>query len=111
MEVFALVVAFLAIVLVVLGAKRVPQGEEYTVERFGRYTKTLRPGLNLIVPVVDTVGAGDAFASVCILGLQRDWPHALILDRAQQFAAVLVGTRGATLNDPKPYNALLAEWQ
>ena len=57
MEVFALVVTFLAIVLVVLGAKRVPQGEEYTVERFGRYTKTLRPGLNLIVPVVDTVGA------------------------------------------------------
>jgi len=57
MEVFALVVAFLAIVLVVLGAKRVPQGEEFTVERFGRYTKTLRPGLNLIVPVVDTVGA------------------------------------------------------
>jgi regulator of protease activity HflC (stomatin/prohibitin superfamily) len=57
MEVFALVVTFLAIVLVVLGAKRVPQGEEYTVERFGRYTKTLRPGLNLIVPVVDSVGA------------------------------------------------------
>jgi regulator of protease activity HflC (stomatin/prohibitin superfamily) len=57
MEVFALVVAFLAVVLVVLGAKRVPQGEEYTVERFGRYTKTLRPGLNLIVPVIDTVGA------------------------------------------------------
>ncbi len=57
MEVFALVVVFLAIVLVVLGAKRVPQGEEFTVERFGRYTKTLRPGLNLIVPVVDTVGA------------------------------------------------------
>lgn len=61
--------------------------------------------------VVDTVGAGDAFASVCILGLQRDWPHALIIERAQQFAAVLVGTRGATLNDPKPYNALLEAWQ
>ncbi|MCU7812910.1 MAG: SPFH/Band 7/PHB domain protein, partial [Candidatus Thiodiazotropha sp. (ex Notomyrtea botanica)] len=36
--------------------KRVPQGNEYTVERFGRYTKTLRPGLNLIVPVVDQIG-------------------------------------------------------
>jgi regulator of protease activity HflC (stomatin/prohibitin superfamily) len=47
----------LAIVIVVLGAKRVPQGMEYTVERFGRYTKTLRPGLNLIVPLVDIVGA------------------------------------------------------
>ncbi|MCP5405996.1 MAG: SPFH/Band 7/PHB domain protein [Chromatiaceae bacterium] len=54
---FALIVVVLAVVLVVLGAKRVPQGTEYTVERFGRYTKTLRPGLNLIVPVIDTVGA------------------------------------------------------
>jgi regulator of protease activity HflC (stomatin/prohibitin superfamily) len=57
MEAFALIVVVLAIVLVVLGAKRVPQGMEYTVERFGRYTKTLHPGLNLIVPVIDIVGA------------------------------------------------------
>jgi len=35
----------------------VPQGEEFTVERFGRYTKTLVPGLNLIVPFVDRVRA------------------------------------------------------
>jgi regulator of protease activity HflC (stomatin/prohibitin superfamily) len=54
---FSIFVVVLAIILVALGAKRVPQGWEYTVERFGRYTKTLRPGLNLIVPVVDTVGA------------------------------------------------------
>ncbi len=54
---FAVIVAVLAVVLVVLGAKRVPQGSEYTVERFGRYTRTLRPGLNIIVPVIDTIGA------------------------------------------------------
>ena len=54
---FALAVLVLAVILVVLGAKRVPQGSEYTVERFGRYTKTLRPGLNLIVPVFDQIGA------------------------------------------------------
>ncbi|HEB95242.1 MAG TPA: SPFH/Band 7/PHB domain protein [Sedimenticola thiotaurini] len=54
---FALIVVALAVVLVVLGAKRVPQGSEYTVERFGRYTRTLRPGLNIIVPVIDTIGA------------------------------------------------------
>ncbi|MCP3871455.1 MAG: SPFH/Band 7/PHB domain protein [Gammaproteobacteria bacterium] len=47
----------LAIVLVVMGAKRVPQGSEYTVERFGRYINTLRPGLQWIIPVVDSVGA------------------------------------------------------
>ncbi|MCW8847383.1 MAG: SPFH/Band 7/PHB domain protein [Sedimenticola sp.] len=57
MELFAIAVLVLAVVIVVLGAKRVPQGMEYTVERFGRYTKTLRPGLNLIVPLVDIIGA------------------------------------------------------
>ena len=54
---FAVAVVVLSVVIVVLGAKRVPQGMEYTVERFGRYTKTLRPGLTLIVPVIDTIGA------------------------------------------------------
>ena len=56
MDTFVLALLVLAIMLVVLGAKRVPQGMEYTVERFGRYTRTLRPGLNPIVPVVDQVG-------------------------------------------------------
>jgi regulator of protease activity HflC (stomatin/prohibitin superfamily) len=35
----------------------VPQGSEYTVERFGKYIKTLKPGLNLIVPIVDKVSS------------------------------------------------------
>lgn len=56
MDIFVLALLVLAVALVVLGAKRVPQGTEFTVERFGRYTKTLRPGLNLIVPVIDQVG-------------------------------------------------------
>ncbi|MGR5063973.1 SPFH domain-containing protein [Photobacterium sp. DNB22_13_2] len=45
-----------AIVFIASGVKTVPQGSEWTVERFGRYTKTLRPGLNLIVPFIDQVG-------------------------------------------------------
>jgi regulator of protease activity HflC (stomatin/prohibitin superfamily) len=48
------VVAFLAIAMSV---RSVPQGMEYTVERFGRYTQTLRPGFNLIVPFFDRIGA------------------------------------------------------
>ena len=56
MDTFVLALLVLAVMLVALGAKRVPQGMEYTVERFGRYTRTLRPGLNLIVPVVDQIG-------------------------------------------------------
>lgn len=57
MEPFVIVVAVLAVVIIFKGVKQVPQGMEYTVERFGRYTKTLTPGLNLIVPIVDSIGA------------------------------------------------------
>ncbi len=53
---FVLLLFILAIVLVFMGVKSVPQGMEFTVERFGRYTKTLRPGLNLIAPVIDRIG-------------------------------------------------------
>lgn len=54
----AFVIGFLAlaIILVVLGIKKVDQGMEFTVERFGRFTRSLRPGLNFIVPVVDSIG-------------------------------------------------------
>ncbi len=53
------VIVFVVFVILVLfaGIKTVPQGFNYTVERFGRYTRTLSPGLNLIVPFVDRVGA------------------------------------------------------
>lgn len=57
---FALfVIAFvaLAVIIVFMGVKSVSQGMEFTVERFGRYTRTLRPGLGLIVPFVDRIGA------------------------------------------------------
>ena len=55
----AIVIGFviLLLVLVVMGAKVVPQGYEYTVERFGRYTHTLRPGLGIIIPLIDSIGS------------------------------------------------------
>jgi regulator of protease activity HflC (stomatin/prohibitin superfamily) len=59
MDAFALFVAALvvfALVMVWLGVKTVPQGYEWTVERFGRYTRTLSPGLHLLIPVIDQVG-------------------------------------------------------
>ncbi len=55
--VFVLMLLVLAVVLVFLGVKSVPQGNEYTVQRFGRYTRTLRPGLHIILPVIDQIGA------------------------------------------------------
>ena len=54
---FVLVIVALAVILVIMGVKAVPQGMEYTVERFGRYTRTLRPGLNIITPFIDRIGA------------------------------------------------------
>ncbi len=53
------VIAIVVLIILVLfaGIKTVPQGYNYTVERFGRYTRTLSPGLNLIVPFIDRIGA------------------------------------------------------
>ena len=62
------------------------------------------------VQVVDTVGAGDAFASVCILGLLQDWPLAQTLERAQQFASLLVSQRGATIPDMVTYQPFIQAW-
>ncbi|MBE9557057.1 MAG: SPFH/Band 7/PHB domain protein, partial [Proteobacteria bacterium] len=52
------VIAILVLVVIVMfkGIKTVPQGMEYTIERLRKYTKTLRPGLNFIVPFIDGVG-------------------------------------------------------
>ncbi|GLQ71392.1 SPFH domain-containing protein [Vibrio penaeicida] len=50
------VLIFVAIIFIVAGVKTVPQGNNWTVERFGRYTQTLKPGLNLIIPFIDSVG-------------------------------------------------------
>ncbi len=55
-SIFVIAVVVLAVILVFMGAKTVPQGMEYTVERFGRYTRTLAPGLHIIVPFVDRIG-------------------------------------------------------
>lgn len=56
-SVFVIAIVVLAIALVVMGIKSVPQGNEFTVERFGKYTRTLAPGLHVIVPMVDRIGA------------------------------------------------------
>lgn len=56
MEISAIIFLGLAIAIIFLGAKSVPQGQEWTVERFGRYTRTLQPGFNFILPLIDAVG-------------------------------------------------------
>lgn len=61
--------------------------------------------------VVDTVGAGDAFTSVLLLGLYKDWSLQTILNRAQQFASAVVQQRGATTQDKIFYKNFIDAWQ
>lgn len=61
--------------------------------------------------LVDTVGAGDAFSAVTLLGLMNGWPPREILMRALQFASALCSQRGATAADPDLYARHLEAWQ
>jgi regulator of protease activity HflC (stomatin/prohibitin superfamily) len=51
-----IVLGVLAVLVLLAAVKTVPQGYNYTVERFGRYIRTMKPGLNLIIPFVDGIG-------------------------------------------------------
>lgn len=54
--IFVLVVVVLAVLLVFKTVKQVPQGYEWTVERFGRFSRAVKPGLNIIMPFIDAIG-------------------------------------------------------
>lgn len=60
--------------------------------------------------VIDTVGAGDAFSSVLILGIVQGWDTTKTLVRAQEFASAIVGIRGATIQDRSFYEYFLEKW-
>ncbi len=53
----AIIFGLLGMFIVMRSVQSVPQGREYTVERFGRYIRTLSPGLHFIVPIIDRIGA------------------------------------------------------
>jgi regulator of protease activity HflC (stomatin/prohibitin superfamily) len=56
-EIIAGMIVIVAIFFVFRSVRVIPQGYEYTVERFGRYIQTLRPGLHIIIPLIDRIGA------------------------------------------------------
>lgn len=56
MLIFIPILIFVALVIVAAAVKIVPQGYQWTVERFGRFTQTLQPGLSLVVPFMDRIG-------------------------------------------------------
>lgn len=68
----------------------------------------IKPGV--AVEVVDSVGAGDAFSAVTIIGLSNNWPLKTTIQRAQNFASAIVGQRGATVTDKDFYQNFLNSW-
>jgi len=58
----------------------------------------------------DTVGAGDAFSAVCLLGYSQGWEDEITLKRALDFAASICQFRGATPNDRQLYSEYLMRW-
>ncbi len=61
--------------------------------------------------VIDTVGAGDAFSSVLLLGQVCGWGIEQSLNRAHEFAEAILGVRGATVNDPEFYRPFTNSWR
>src|ERR687890_3159 len=55
-DIFVIVLVLVVVVTIAMGIRTVPQGYAYTVERFGRYSRTLSPGLGLIVPYIEKIG-------------------------------------------------------
>lgn len=62
------------------------------------------------VNFIDSIGAGDAFTAVCLLGQIRQWPVTSTLTRANIFASLVCEQRGALVEDKSLYENLLQEW-
>jgi regulator of protease activity HflC (stomatin/prohibitin superfamily) len=56
-QVVAIIFVVFVIITLMAGIRQVPQGRHYTIERFGRYNRTLTPGLGLVIPYIESVGA------------------------------------------------------
>lgn len=90
----------------------VTNGEQgaWRLSASGEYAHTSNvPGST--TPVIDTVGAGDAFAAVYLMGLILDWSIQQTLDRAHAFAVAICGLRGAIPAHQTFYEPFIRAWQ
>jgi len=72
--------------------------------------ESIRVGIDSQIEVIDTVGAGDAFTAICILGIHKAWHQQQTLERANEFAAKICQTQGATALTKQDYIDLLKKW-
>ncbi len=77
------------------------------IDQTGEFIE-VKPNGDLVI--ADTVGAGDAFAAVLLLGMQYGWTFQLTMERAQSFASALVTKRGATVQDLSFYWPFINAW-
>lgn len=82
------------------------QGALAVTVKGGQYSVKPEPATH----VIDTVGAGDAFSSVLILGKIKNWSLQDSMQRAQNFASAIVGNRGATVQDKDFYQFFMKAW-
>ncbi len=94
-----------------MGARRlvVTSGEE-GAQLFMSDGSSLRVAPVPARKLVDTVGAGDAFSAVMILGHLQEWGIELTMERAQSFASAIVGVRGAVVRDRSFYQQFTDHW-
>ncbi|MFZ6775979.1 PfkB family carbohydrate kinase [Undibacterium sp. Ji83W] len=78
------------------------------LDKSGQYLRSASEAAK--VEVVDTVGGGDAFSAIFLLGMQRGWPLLTSLQRAHQFAAAICGVRGAVASDAGFYEQWQQRW-
>jgi regulator of protease activity HflC (stomatin/prohibitin superfamily) len=91
-------IALLVIVTLYKGINIVPQGEEWVVERLGRFSRTLRPGLNLIVPYIDSIREKITTRDIIL-----DIPQQEVITKDN---AVILTNAVTFLRVTKPENAL-----
>ena len=88
----------------------VTSGESGAWQLNGDGKKTQSAASRTPIKLVDTVGAGDGFAAVYMLGAMQRWPVAKILERANAFAAAICEIRGAVPDHNDFYDPFLQDW-
>ncbi|MSP28194.1 MAG: carbohydrate kinase [Methylococcales bacterium] len=87
----------------------VTRGEQGAIA-MNQFGETVEVAPTVQLAVVDTVGAGDAFSAVLLLGLQRGWSLQVTMERARDFASAVVTQRGAVVQDLSFYQRFIEAW-